>query len=81
MEASKSLDKVRACARSQRQHAVRLSKPESQDGLGRTSLQKIRTLKSLENEVDTEMTDEELLEEVSVVGRVWDWFQRSIGNR
>jgi len=82
MEASKSMDKVRASARNQRQHQVRLTKPEAQDGLGRISTQNMRTLKSLaQQEAELSESDLEVLEDASMFGRVWDWFQRSIGNR
>jgi hypothetical protein len=81
IETNRGLDTVRA--RAKRQHSVRLSKPASASDecqLPRTSHQKIRSLKSLASEAENEM-EEPPVDETGMLNRIWDWFQRSIGNR
>lgn len=78
METNKGLSSVRQ--RAQRQNQVRLSKTEPESDLPRCSMQKIRTLKSLANEAEREMEDLPPATD-GMFDRVWDWFQRSIGNR
>lgn len=78
-ETNKGLDTVRA--RAKRQSSVRLNKAESDEcQIPRSSLQKIRTLKSLSREMELEMA-ECPVENMNVIASMWDWFQRSIGNR
>lgn len=75
---SRGMNSVRE--RALRQNQVRLHRAEPESDLPRTSLQKIRTLKSLATEAEREM--EELPPATDgMFDRVWDWFQRSIGNR
>jgi hypothetical protein len=81
-ETTSGLDTVRA--RAKKQHSVRLSKAAAasdQCQIPRTSLQKIRTLKSLAAEVEDELAEEPPVSHESMLSRAWDWFQRSIGNR
>lgn len=79
-ETNKGLDTVRA--RAKRQSSVRLNKTESDEcQIPRSSLQKIRTLKSLSREMELERASECPVENMNVIASMWDWFQRSIGNR
>ena len=71
------LESVRNRARNHNQ--VRLSRNSGDERDVSNSLQKIRTLKSLEGEVRDEL--DRPIEDVNIFARLWDWFQRTIGNR
>lgn len=74
------LETVRA--RAKRQAQVKFTKAaetEEREQATRSSLQKLRTLKS--KSCDEPYADEELAAPENVFARAWDWFQRSIGNR
>lgn len=71
------LDTVRE--RAKKQSKVRFPKSENHGDV-RSSLQKIKTLKS--RAAEAEEIDEECPRvNMTPLGRVWDWFLRTIGNR